>query len=118
MVVVRHSLSDLESRLVSVAADHGFTLAREPVKYYCELEHPKGVAVYLNRQRTPLNVIAVMIHPEADLSRLADVMGLAVSSGVRHGSNMRRFPKRIHTGKAPISYAYVVHAEPRTTWPA
>ncbi|GLW98905.1 hypothetical protein [Microtetraspora sp. NBRC 16547] len=108
MVVVRHPLSDLESRLISVAAEHGFTPASEPVKYFCELEHPDGVTVYLNRPRTLVNVIAVLIHPETDLSRLAGVMGLAVPSGIWHGRNMRRFPKRVHTGKHSISYAHSV----------
>lgn len=108
MNLTKHPLSDLEERLVAVAGEHGYQLTHV-VKYYCELEHPDhGVAVYLDRQRTPRKVIAVMVHPETTLPSLSAVEGLVVSSGLRHGSNMRRFPKRMHTGKAPITYGYSV----------
>ncbi|MBB3725929.1 hypothetical protein [Nonomuraea dietziae] len=107
MDLARHPLLHLEERLVGVAFDHDFALTHV-VKYQCELQHPCGVAVYLDRQRTPLNVIAVMVHPQTDLAPLLAVPGLLVSSGIRHGSNMRRFPKRSHTGAKPITYGYSV----------
>jgi hypothetical protein len=56
-------------------------------------------------------VIAVMIHPETDLTRLADLAGVAIPSGFRHGTNMRRFPRRLHSGKQPITYGYSVECD-------
>jgi hypothetical protein len=37
------------------------------VKYYCELEHAGSpVTLYVDRQRTPRNVIVVMVDPDMD----------------------------------------------------
>jgi hypothetical protein len=99
-----HPLTDLEQRLVEVAADRGFVLTHL-VKYYCELHHPASRStVYLDRKRTPRDVIAVMVHPETDPTPFHTVRGLTVKSDLRHGSNMRRFPLRVHTGERPITY--------------
>ncbi|MEV6864873.1 hypothetical protein AB0M44_28185 [Streptosporangium subroseum] len=108
MDLAKHPLIDLEQRVVGVAADHGFKLTHL-VKYRCELEHPEShVVVYLNRQRALSNVIAVAVHPETDLVPLCKVPGLAVEPRLRHGSNLRRFPKRLNTGIEPITYGYSV----------
>jgi hypothetical protein len=101
----KHPLTDVEQRLVHVAEDHGFRLTHQ-VKYYCELEHAeRPVTLYLDRQRTPRNVIAVMVDPDMDTTPLHTVQGLTIASDLRHGSNMRCFPKRLHTGSKPIPYA-------------
>ncbi|TMR88696.1 hypothetical protein [Nonomuraea basaltis] len=108
MDLARHPLTDFEQRHVDVADDRGFNLTHL-VKYYCELSHPDShVTCYLDRQRTPHNAIAVMIHPETDVTPLHAVHGLTVQSDLRHGSNMRRFPKRLHTGTEPITYARLI----------
>jgi hypothetical protein len=104
----KHPLTDVEQRLVHVAEDHGFRLTHQ-VKYYCELEHAGSrVTLYLDRQRTPRNLIAVMVDPDMDTTPLHTVHGLTIASDLRHGSNMRRFPKRLHTGSRPITYARLV----------
>jgi hypothetical protein len=104
----KHPLTDVEQRLVHVAEDHGFRLVHQ-VKYYCELEHAgRPVKLYLDRRRTPRNVIAVMVNPDMDVTPLHTVHGLTIASDLRHGSNMRRFPEKLHTGSKPIPYARVV----------
>ncbi|MBT2232674.1 hypothetical protein [Nonomuraea sp. NEAU-A123] len=111
MGIDRHPLSDLERSLLTVADEYGFRLTHV-VKYYCELEQPdRGVVVYLNRQRTPSNAIAVMVHPETDLTRLFDLAGATIPADFRHGTNLRRFPKRLHTGKRPITYGYSIECD-------
>ncbi|MEU1390666.1 MULTISPECIES: hypothetical protein [unclassified Nonomuraea] len=108
MDLARHPLTDFEQRLVHAADDRGFNLTHL-VKYYCELSHPDSdITCYLDRQRIPHNAIAVMIHPETDVIPLHAVHGLTVRSDLRHGSNMRRFPKRLHTGTKPIPYARLI----------
>ncbi|MFI7708741.1 hypothetical protein [Nonomuraea sp. NPDC049480] len=108
MDLTKHPLTDLEQRLVDVGADRGFMLTHL-VKYYCELDHPGShVTIYLDRKRTPRNVIAVVIHPETDVTPLHTVLGLIVKPDLRHGSNMRRFPTRVHTGEKPITYGRLV----------
>ena len=102
----KHRLTDVEQRLVRVAEDHGFRLTHQ-VKYYCELAGSR-VTLYLDRRRTPGNVIAIMVDPQMDTAPLHTVHGLTIASGLRHGSNMRRFPKRLHTGSKPITYARLV----------
>ena len=102
----KHPLTDMEQRLVHVAEDHGFRLTHQ-VKYYCELARTR-VTLYLDRRRTPGNVIAVMVDPDMDTAPLHTVHGLTIASDLRHGSNMRRFPKRLHTGSKPITYARLV----------
>lgn len=109
MASVKHPLSALEGRLVALADGHEYKLARDPVKNYCVLEHvTHGVTVYLNRQRTPRNTIAVFIHPDTDLRRLHGVLGLEIPDARCHSAGMSRFPRKINDGKGPSTYGYSI----------
>src|SRR5437868_13601648 len=104
-----HPFSPFEERLVALAKEHGFEIARKPVKYYCMFKHrDQGVIVYLDRQRTPRNVIAVFLHPDTDPERLRNASGHRVDEGLRHSDGMTAFPKKINKGVRPSTYGYSV----------
>ena len=108
MAAHENPLTELEQRLIAIADDRQFKLVRNPpVQYYCEFEH-SGVVVYLDRQRTKRNIIAVFLHPETDLSRLPLDIGLQIPTEFRHADGMTRFPKKINRGKQPSTYGYSV----------
>ncbi|MFF4197836.1 hypothetical protein [Nonomuraea sp. NPDC001831] len=107
MAAHEHPLTDLEQRLLAIANEHGFILLREPVQYYCELKRDH-VIVYLDRQRSARNVIAVFLHPETDLSRLPAEAGLGIPDAPKHSDGMRHFPKKVNKGKRPSTYGYPI----------
>ncbi|MER5325484.1 hypothetical protein [Streptosporangium roseum] len=107
MAAHEHPLTGLERRLIAIADQHGFKLLREPVQYYCEFER-NHVIVYLDRQRSGRNVIAVFLHPETDLSRLPSDARLGIPDAPKHSDGMRHFPKKINKGKRPSTYGYPI----------
>ncbi|GIH27773.1 hypothetical protein Aph01nite_60830 [Acrocarpospora phusangensis] len=107
MAKEHHPLTELEVRLVALAKEHNFSLNREPVQYYCEFVHG-DTAVYLDRQRTKRDIIAVFLHPETDLDRLPQDAGLGGPGGIRHAEGLRLFPKKFNKGKRPSSYGYPI----------
>jgi hypothetical protein len=79
------------------------------VNGHVELEHvEQGEVIYLDRQKTPLNTIAVFVSPESDLGRLTSIPGLTIPTEFCHGSGMTKFPKRMHKRKTPITYGYLI----------
>jgi hypothetical protein len=78
------------------------------VKKVCELGHPTScVTIYFIRMRTLRQMIEVMIHPEtpmAVLKAIEAIHGLSIKSGLRHHSNLRRFPKRHDEGPTEIAF--------------
>lgn len=108
MNLTKHPLTELEQRLVNVAADRGYELTHL-LKYVCELGHPRScVTIYLDRERALRQVINVMVHPETPFGTLEvieAIQGLSISPDLCHSSNLRRFPKRLNRGRAEISFA-------------
>lgn len=94
---------------MALADEHGFTSGKAPTLYYAELEHRgRATVIYLDRQKTALDAIAVFVSPDSDLPPLREVPGLTIPTGFRHGSGMTRFPRRMHRGKASIPYGYLI----------
>ncbi|WP_062430695.1 hypothetical protein [Herbidospora daliensis] len=102
-----HPPTEFEQRLITIASEHGFDLTRDPVMYYFELERD-GVTVYLDRQRSKRQVIAVFLHPGTAIDRLHAINGLDVPVRTVHAAGMSRFPKKINKGTSPSSYGYSV----------
>src|SRR5437868_2439902 len=104
-----HPFSPFEERLVALAKEHGFEVARKPVQYNCMFKHrDQGVIVYLNRQRTPRNVIAVFVHPDTDPEKLRNTSGHWIVEGLCHKAGLSAFPRKINKGVRPSPYGYSV----------
>ncbi|MEV0592994.1 hypothetical protein [Nonomuraea cavernae] len=107
MNLIKHPLTELEQRLIDVAADQGYELTHL-TKYVCELGQTRSVTIYLDRECALRQVVQIMIHPETPsgtLEAIEATQGLSVSPDLSHNSNLRRFPKRLNNGKAEISFA-------------
>ncbi|MGA5757782.1 hypothetical protein [Nonomuraea bangladeshensis] len=108
MNLTKHPLTELEQRLIDVAAGQGYELTHL-TKYVGELGDPRShVTIYLDRERVIRQVIKVMIHPETPAEKLEAIeagQGLSLSPDLSHNSNLRRFPKRLNNGKAEIGFA-------------
>ncbi|MFI7114605.1 hypothetical protein ACIBK9_50430 [Nonomuraea sp. NPDC050227] len=111
MNLTQRPLTDVEQRLVNVAADRGYELTHLLVKV-CELHHPAScVTIYLDRQRDLSQAIRVKIHPETPsemLEAIEAIQGLSIEPNFFHHANMRRFPKRFNGGKRKINFARAV----------
>ncbi|MCY1457472.1 hypothetical protein D9M71_747740 [compost metagenome] len=50
-----------------------------------------------------------MVHPNIIRGHLVDLLAeIAVSTGHRHHSSMSKFPSKLHNGKQPITYGWLV----------
>lgn len=98
------------AKVIEMVTAIGFTLVRQS-QYLAEFV-AAGQAIYLLKKGTALDSIRIMVHP--GLAR-DDVVHLAgegsVSTDYRHHSSMSKFPSRIHTGKAPITYGWLISAD-------
>lgn len=65
-----------------------------------------GDPLYLNLT-TSSGETALILHPNQPLKDLTNGLdGIEVSDGYYHSSNMRLFPKRMHTGATPVGYGW------------
>lgn len=94
-----------EIHLISQFETVGFKLIKR-TKKVLEFGHlAQDVTVYFKRR---ISKEPFVIHPEniGRMHQIAEIPGVSFSNPFRfnHLSNYRRFPQRIHTGKAPTRY--------------
>jgi hypothetical protein len=67
--------------------------------------------IYLRLEQGFRNYINLIVHPYLDTLALVGIEGVEVNprKSLRHSSNMKRFPKRLHGGKDPIPYGQSLH---------
>ncbi len=71
--------------------------------------------VYLNLTTTS-GETALILHPDQPINDLTKgLSGIQVSVGYYHSSNMRLFPKRMHTGTTPVGYGWGLTFQSETT---
>lgn len=93
------------ARIEELLLDHGY-LPVHQTKKKRELQRGDAVPVYLNLTTTS-GEAALIIHPDQPVQDLTKGLeGITVSEGYYHSSNMRKFPKRMHTGVTPVNYGW------------
>jgi putative restriction endonuclease len=92
-------------RIEELLLERGYRLVHQTKKKR-ELQCGDAVPVYLNLTTTS-GETALIIHPGLPVGDLTEGLeGISVREGYYHSSNMRKFPKRIHTGATPVSYGW------------
>lgn len=93
------------SRIEELLLARGYRLVHETQKKR-GFKLGDGEPLYLNLTTTS-GETALILHPNQPLNDLTNGLdGIDVSDGYYHSSNMRMFPKRIHTGSTPVGYGW------------
>ena len=98
---------EFTKKVIKQIEQSGYVLVRES-KYLAEF-CAAGQTVYLLKARTRINNICLMVHPNLIRGDLVDLLAeISVSTGHRHHSSMSKFPSKLHNGKQPITYGWLV----------
>ncbi|CAI8805087.1 DUF2088 domain-containing protein [Pseudomonas sp. IT-194MI4] len=105
---------ELTEKVIKRIAQSGYVLVRES-KYLAEF-CAACQTVYLLKAKTSKNNISLMVHPKLLRDDLVNLLAdSTVSTDHRHHSSMSKFPSKLHTGKQPITYGWLLsvpgHAE-------
>ncbi|VVN73277.1 hypothetical protein [Pseudomonas fluorescens] len=100
---------EFSEKVIEQLAQSGYLLVRES-KYLAEF-CAAGQTVYLLKAQTTINHIPLMVHPKLVRDDLVNLLrDSSVSTEYRHHSSMSKFPSKLHTGKRPITYGWLVSA--------
>lgn len=82
----------------------GFRLSHSTQKVNEYVSITTGSIVYLRKEVGLPQWVALVLGPDASTAYADSVSGATRSEGYLHSSNMRKFPKRRHTGEDDIHY--------------
>lgn len=90
--------------VVQIFAAEGFRLSHSTRKVNEYVSIATGSIVYLRKEVGLPQWLAVVLAPDASTAYANSISGATRSENYLHSSNMRKFPKRRHTGENDIHY--------------
>ena len=101
-----------KQQVVEVFSKTGYTALEETEKAIGFIASHSRRVVYLRLDSGLPSRVRVVVEPDYDTSLLGGIQGVARPRlGIQHGSNMRRFPKRLNRGEKEIHYGTPMDAD-------
>ncbi len=96
-------------RIIDAAESAGFIFTHA-TKKVAKFVSPSSEVVYVLKERSQINDIRIIAHPEHRFDSLRRIKSAAAVDGVhKYHANLTDFPKRINKGKRPTAYGWQVH---------
>ena len=101
-----------ETKIIQLFKSNNFLLSNQTKKLIEFRSSRNNQYIYFRKDIGLPNYIRVVIHPELEYVKLLDISGVEINKNeFQHGSNMKKFPKRINKGECLINYGRAINID-------